>query len=144
MASTSEKINISDSDSDYDYKKNFASNRPDMDTSHIGLVLNRCYGEFELSDWAKDKLGITNKDCCDIDRFNPALVKLVDDYNSKKVSGPRSNLIVKYIPTGYYQGKETGNSLNKKYYRIVNYYGIVTIELNKSQYNSYQFQKTSN
>ena len=145
MATTNDSHYSSDtsSDEDYDYKTEFAKDEPNTQASHIGLVLNGSYGGFGLSDWAKEMLGITSEYCYGINRFNPALVRLVESYDVKKVSGDYSHLYVKYIPIGYYQGEETGDSRNKRYYRINEYDGVENIELNSAQYDSDQRQKTS-
>ena len=145
MATTNDSHYNSDTNSDeeYDYKKEFANDKPDTQASHVGIVLNGCYGGFGLSDWAKGELGITSEYCYGINRFNPALVKLVENYDVKKVSGSYSNLYVEYIPIGYYQGKDTGNSHNKRYYTINEYDGVENIVLNSAQYASDQRQKAS-
>ena len=144
MASIASTTNFHDnsdlSDGEYDYKTEFKNDKPDTRASHIGLVLNGSYGGFVLSDWAKEKLGITSEYCYGINRFNPALVELVKRHG-KKASGSCSHLHVKYIPIGYYQGKDSGDSYNKRYYRINEYDGAESIELNSEQYDSDQRDK---
>lgn len=105
----------------YDYKAEYKKNNVvPNEKGEVGIVLNKSNGGFELTDYAREKLGIDpdegitrsnsyNSELSDyepdqIDRFNPALVKLVEDENENgNISGDYSNLVVEYIPYEYYQ-----------------------------------------
>ena len=63
------------------------------------IVLNKCFGGFSISQWAINKLGLTdveayrkyrdgqNRDC-------PELIALIEQYGSDKVSGQCADLQV--------------------------------------------------
>ena len=56
------------------------------------FVLNKCYGGFGLSDWAREQMG-----CSEPDRNDPDFVSLVEKYPDK-VSGECAELEVVEIP----------------------------------------------
>lgn len=59
------------------------------------MVINRCYGGFDVADWVREELGIGEYD--DIPRSDERLVKLVEA-DSEKASGGYSELKVVEIP----------------------------------------------
>jgi len=69
-------VSSSDSDSDYDrdnetnynYREQFRNGKPDLSEYEIGIVLNSSEGGFDLSDYAREKLGVEQYQ--KIDRFN--------------------------------------------------------------------------
>ena len=72
------------------------------------FVLNKCFGGFNLSDWAVEQLG-----CSEPYRDDPEFITLVTNHG-KKVSGEHAALVVVEIPdnaTDYdideYDGLET-------------------------------------
>jgi len=136
----------------YNYKEEFKNGKPNLDNPKIGIVINRSHGGFRLSDYAKKKLGVQNE--YDIDRFNPALVRLVEEYRKQRKirDGPRtpnintdsSSLDVEYIPSAYYQGPHTDNSYEQRnYYKINEYDGFESIELDNERYEIDQIAKAS-
>lgn len=56
------------------------------------FVLNKCYGGFGLSDWAREKMG-----CSEPLRDDPDLITLVINHG-KRVSGKCAALVVVEIP----------------------------------------------
>lgn len=59
------------------------------------MVLNRCYGSFDISDWAQGVLGLDSK--WEIERTDPRLITLVKKYRDA-VNGKCANLRVVEIP----------------------------------------------
>ena len=69
------------------------------------IVINVCYGGFGLSAFAmstlKDRLGLSEEDSLydwEIERDDPRLVSLVEEFGTKKCSGPHSDLRIVEIP----------------------------------------------
>ena len=137
----------------YNYKEEFKNGKPNLDNPQIGIVINKGYGGFGLSDYAKDKLGIENE--YDIDRFNPALVRLVEQfrkkmkyrdmqYSSTNINNSYSSLDVEYIPSAYYEGPHRENSYQyeeRNYYRINEHDGYESITLDPDKYENDQRSK---
>lgn len=66
------------------------------------IIINSCYGGFDLSTWALDKAGIPYDDrgiydLDDVDRTNPKLVAIVEE-DSERASGDCAELEVVEIP----------------------------------------------
>ena len=79
-----------------------------------------------------DYSSVTNNE---IDRFNPALVKLVEDENEDgKINGGYAELYVEYIPFEYYEPAILdGYSWDGEYFRVHEYDGVESIILNKDK-----------
>lgn len=126
----------------YNYKEEYKNGKPNLDNSTIGIVLNGSYGGFDLSVYAKEKLGISDDVSVDeIDRFNPALVRLVVE-EGENINDDCSSLYVKYLPSIYYEGPHVDDIYKqKKYYRIDEYDGSETLKLNHEKYEMDQKNK---
>ena len=76
------------------------------------IVINSCYGGFELSEFAANKLGVQTYDAEHL-RDSEELVALIETYGSEAVSGECAKLKVVEIPDSAnweiseYDGKET-------------------------------------
>jgi hypothetical protein len=127
-------------DNNYNYKEEYKNGKPNLDNPTIGIVLNGSYGGFDLSVYAKEKLGISDDVSVDeIDRFNPALVRLVvaegENNGVNNINNDYSSLYVKYLPSIYYEGPHIDDIYKqKKYYRIDEYDGSETLKLNHEKY----------
>ena len=79
------------------------------------IVLNRAYGGFSISDFAKEKLGLdTNYPDGDEIRTDEKFIDLIKEYGSSKISGGFAYLHIYSLPedtAGYmiqnYDGYET-------------------------------------
>ena len=77
------------------------------------IVINSCYGGFELSEFAAEQLGVSTYDAEHL-RDSEELVALIETYGSQAISGECAKLKIIKIPdnaTGWtveeYDGKET-------------------------------------
>ena len=61
------------------------------------VVINRCYGGYELSKAAQGYLGVDSPYAYDDDRSNPTLVKCVEELGSA-AGGPYASLKIVEIP----------------------------------------------
>jgi hypothetical protein len=67
-------------------------------SSGLKVVYNACYGGFSLSDEACKVLGYSNYRGRGIDRTDPRLVLLLEEWGSERVSGKHSRLQIETIP----------------------------------------------
>lgn len=81
-----------------------------------GIVINRCFGGFGLSEEAYEYLGLKwdgYGHACEVERDDPKLVECVETLGSERASGGFARLKVVYIPDGVqweisnYDGMET-------------------------------------
>ncbi|MGB0541668.1 MAG: hypothetical protein ACPGJP_03065 [Hyphomicrobiales bacterium] len=122
-------------ENEYNFKEEYIKNNVvPNDEGMVGIVINTSFGGFWLSDYAYEKLGIDRYDV-DIDRFNPALVKLVEDENEDgKINKNSAKLVVKYIPFEYYQpAKLSMGNWKGEYFSIEEYDGLERIILDKDK-----------
>lgn len=63
----------------------------------IAVVVNSCYGRFELSSAAAEALGMQDDS---IDRADPRLVALLKEKGSQWCSGPCADLRILEVPVG--------------------------------------------
>ena len=123
----------------YDFKEEYKKNNVvPNEEGEVGIVLNEKFGGFGLSNYALKKLGIEDEGRINVDRFNPALVKLVEDENQDgKINGDYARLDVEYIPFEYYEPAKFGRgySWDAEYFKIQEYEGSEAIELNFDKMN---------
>lgn len=62
------------------------------------IVYNDCYGEFGLTDFACNLLGVDKYKKYETDRCNEELVKAIEDYGSQKIGWSVANLKIAVIP----------------------------------------------
>lgn len=144
-----------ETDESYNFKEEYIKNNVvPNEEGLVGIVLNGNYGGFGISAYAVKKLGINDDSSKDdaasikegsdddssvhsgeIDRFNPALVKLVEDENGDgKINGSGADLYVEYIPFEYYEPAILdGYSWDGEYFRVHEYDGVESIILNKDK-----------
>ena len=146
-----------ETDESYNFKEEYIKNNVvPNEKGLVGIVLNGSFGGFSISDYAVKKLGINDDSSKDdvadikeesdddsslrgneIDRFNPALVKLVEDENEDgKINGSSARLYVEYIPFEYYEpALLDGYSWDGEYFRVEEYDGAESIVLNEDKMN---------
>lgn len=127
----------------YDYKAEYKKNNVvPNEYGKVGIVLNCGNGEFHLSEYIEDKLGIESSELItfehEIDRFNPALVKLIEDENKDgKLNEFNVAYCVKYIPFEYYQPTKLDyGSYYGEYFNIIEYDGNESIDLLEEKMNT--------
>ena len=79
----------------------------EVESEEVGIVVNGCYGGFELSEWARDQFKDRAREDGYIpepERTDPRLIQLVETHGSK-VNGPCSSLRVEYMPKDYAKNK---------------------------------------
>ena len=104
------------------------SDAEEVESEEVGIVVNGCYGGFELSEWARDQFKDRAREDGYIpepERTDPRLIQLVETHGSK-VNGPCSSLRVEYMPKEY---------AKKKCYTIKEYDGAESLVLLKEKYN---------
>ena len=156
-----------ETDESYNFKEEYIKNNVvPNEEGLVGIVLNGSYGGFSISAYAVKKLGINDDSSKDdaasikeesddaasikeesdddssvlsdeIDRFNPALVKLVEDENEDgKINGSNAKLYVEYIPFEYYEPALLDRySWDGEYFRVHEYDGAESIILNRDKMN---------
>ena len=142
-----------ETDESYNFKEEYIKNNVvPNEEGLVGIVLNGSYGSFKISAYAVKKLGINDDSSKDdvadikddsslrgneIDRFNPALVKLVEDENEDgKINGGSAELYIEYIPFEYYEPAFlNGYSWDGEYFRAHEYDGAESIILNRDKMN---------
>lgn len=140
-----------ETDESYNFKEEYIKNNVvPNEEGLVGIVLNGSYGSFKISAYAVKKLGINDDSSKDdvadikddsslrgneIDRFNPALVKLVEDENEDgKINGGSAELYIEYIPFEYYEpALLNGYSWDGEYFRVEAYDGTEGIVLNEDK-----------
>ena len=104
------------------------SDAEEVESEEVGIALNGCYGGFELSEWARDKLKHRAREdgyIPKLERTDPELIQLIETHGSK-VNGPFSSLRVEYMPKDY---------AKKKCYTIEEYDGTESLVLQYDKYN---------
>mgnify|MGYP005729745825 CR=1 FL=1 len=99
----------------------------EVESEEVGIVVNGCYGGFELSEWARDQFKDRAREDGYIpepERTDPRLIQLVETHGSK-VNGPCSSLRVEYMPKDY---------AKKKCYTIKEYDGAESLVLQYDKY----------
>lgn len=73
-----------------------------MEVRQMKVVINVCYGGFGLSDFAMKELGYTSESeydtYRDVDRADPRLVALIEEYGDAICSGPHAKLKIVEVP----------------------------------------------
>ena len=108
--------------------ENGESDTEEVESEEVGIVVNGCYGGFELSEWARDQFKDRAREDGYIpepERTDPRLIQLVETHGSK-VNGPLSSLRVEYMPKDY---------AKKKCYTIEEYDGTESLVLQYDKYN---------
>tara|TARA_B100001059_G_scaffold235874_1_gene283440 strand:- start:2157 stop:3080 length:924 start_codon:yes stop_codon:yes gene_type:complete len=103
------------------------SDTEEVESEEVGIVVNGCYGGFELSEWARDQFKDRAREDGYIpepERTDPRLIQLVETHGSK-VNGPCSSLRVEYMPKDY---------AKKKCYTIKEYDGAESLVLQYDKY----------
>ena len=103
------------------------SDTEEVDSEEVGIVVNGCYGGFELSEWGRDQFKDRAREDGYIpepERTDPRLIQLVETHGSK-VNGPCSSLRVEYMPKDY---------AKKKCYTIEEYDGAESLVLQYDKY----------
>ena len=103
------------------------SDAEEVESEEVGIVVNGCYGGFELSEWARDQFKDRAREDGYIpepERTDPRLIQLVETHGSK-VNGPCSSLRVEYMPKDY---------AKKKCYTIKEYDGAESLVLQYDKY----------
>ena len=136
--SNTEKVEVSEKETNeiYDYKAEYKKNNVvPNEEGKVGIVLCRGYAGHVLRELIEDKLGITEDDIHSVDRFNPGLVKLIEDeeIRSEFNYGPQFN--VEYIPFEYYEPTNF-ESYYGEYFKIIEWDGYESLELLEEKMNT--------